>query len=117
MKEEIDAAKGGIFHTQGNYLMDIKLYSVALRSFAIAGTYYIDANDEVNLGRVINLITDDCLPNIYNEDFVDSFVDCEKETKKLLSALQKYNVNGRYLDRIRNITSALKLAQKRKKHK
>lgn len=117
IEKRINSAEGGNFHIQGNYYLDKKWYGIALSSLAIAGKSYIDADDELNLGRIIKSITNNCLPNMYSGNFNGVFKDNEKKVQELLSALKKYDVNGRYSDRINGMVNALEEALKRDKEK
>ncbi len=63
-------------------------------------------------GRVLELISEDCLPNA-NKMYFEVEQDLETTVSRALDAVEKFDRDGSYLDRIRALRSALQRAKQR----
>jgi hypothetical protein len=109
---EVDRAKGGISHVQGCNDLEKGCYFTAFDSFVHAGTSYLRAKDNANLLRILNNISDSCLPRFSSKDFEDN-EDVFSDLEKLMGELSEYNVEGVYMDPLRKLKRALSLCKKR----
>ena len=109
-KKEIDmqisAAKGASFFLQGSNLFDKNYYNNASESYIRAISHFIDAKNENNLQRALNILTNKILPEMDKSDLND-FPKIQSEIEDIVKGLKKLNENGRYTDDINNLEKAI----------
>lgn len=110
LEKGIAKAEGGLFHLQGNTFIERGEIVVSTYSMAYAATKYLDAEDECNLRRVLNVITDTCLPKLDISSLTDEYMNNREILDELIKSLAEKNENGRYSDDIRSIKKGLKTA-------
>ena len=114
LRKELQVAKAGLFHLQGNSRMAESIYVLAIQDYCIAAEGFITAEDERNAQTVLRLIGTNCLPEINKDDF-ELPIQFGKKLEDLLTFLKAHNENGRYGIFIDEITTGLALARKREK--
>ena len=93
------AASAQTLHIQGVSSIENGDYITALNSLLKATHYYAVCGDERHFQRVLNSVTDRCLPNLCNDIFKSEY-DFHQVTKDMLEAVNKINKNYRYNDYI-----------------
>ncbi|NVK36593.1 MAG: hypothetical protein HWE18_01590 [Gammaproteobacteria bacterium] len=108
--KEIENAKGGALHIQGNSDLKNKNLIAALHSFIDSGWCYMRCEDNLNLQRVLDLILHECLSKFDKEDVnQESLVFSEFE--EFIGGLKEHDHSRVYTDKIRNIERAYSLVQ------
>jgi len=112
LHKEVDEAKGGISHVSGCSDLERNYYSSAFDSFIAASFSYIKAGNNLNLRRVINLISESCLPNMNKVD-VEYYGDTFKRFEGLLEQLTEYDSAGIYTDQLKALQYQFTQCKKR----
>jgi hypothetical protein len=116
LHREVDNAKGGISHVQGCNLLAQKDYFLAFESFVQASFGYIKSKENLNLRRVISVISDNCLPNM-NSKHIEDNDEAFSQFEELLDKLSKYDTDGSFTDQLRNLRRDFSQCKKRKSPK
>ncbi|WP_067586617.1 hypothetical protein [Endozoicomonas ascidiicola] len=111
LNEEIRSVEAGLFHIQAIHFHEAGLIEAATDSAFQSATVYATSKDEMNLGRIISMLSEDCLPKITSESKIET-EELDKLTKTLVSNLEKININGRYTDTIININKSVNKAKR-----
>lgn len=111
--EKITVSEGRSFHLQAASNFNERRYPVVLESAICAAECYLSGKDELNLGRVLNLIKQ-VLLKISSDEFFAPAERFEEKLKKLKGLLHDKNENGRYTDVIRDIGSGMTELEKKK---
>ncbi len=112
LNQEIEKVNAGVYHVQGNILLESRRFLSAFLSFVKAGNGNIAGNDEMNLKKIMKSINKICLPRIRKSE-LESDEDVVKNYEKFLKALTDYNTNGRYAEELKNMKSEYKKASQR----
>lgn len=112
LHREIDTAKGGISHVQGCNSFDQSDWINAFESFIGASKSYIKAEDNLNLRRVISMISENCLPNL-NVDDIEQHSDTFENFEKVIETLTTYDNNGIFSDQLKSLNRQFILCKKR----
>ncbi|MEX0335806.1 hypothetical protein [Vibrio tubiashii] len=101
-----------IYHIQANSSLKSGKYKNAANSIAAAIDYAIQAGDELNLGRQLNILTNKVLPNL-NAAEEPNIEGLEATIDTIVDNLSCLNENGRYTDVVRNLRKATNKAKER----
>ncbi|MDE8809580.1 hypothetical protein P0C28_09920 [Aeromonas hydrophila] len=96
IKESLQA-KGGCFFIQANVRLGNNETVNAIESYIDAIDCFIRAEDEMNLQRVLNTLTHECLPKASKDIFI-RWHDLEGKIRTIVGRLDEINKNGRYVD-------------------
>jgi len=113
LDQKMTAINGGVYHVQGVISLNEKSYGQATVDFVTAATLSIKGKDEMNGRKELNILIEQCLPNLYNSDFDD--FDLDKPISSLMAALQTNNENRRFSEEIRAIKSLVKKTREKYK--
>jgi hypothetical protein len=108
----VNSAVAGIFMVQGRGSLDSKRYGLASHDYALATVNALLGKDELNAGRSLNVLTEDCLPHI-NVDDLKSNKPVTETVGVLIAELNSRNQNGRFTDMITKIERLISEAKKR----
>jgi hypothetical protein len=109
--EQGSAVKGGVFFVQGKTNVSQGNADEAARDFGYATALCLRGKDEFNGQRALNMPIS-FLPKLDANSF-DKISDLDKSFDEALEVLNKMNVNSRFQDVIRKITSGREAAKKR----
>jgi F0F1-type ATP synthase membrane subunit b/b' len=111
LNQEARRLRGSINHVQGNDQLDRKAFIAAIDSFADAAVHFAECKDELNLGRVLAILEDDCLPHV-EKKLYDEF-ELAGAIARVATAVEALDQNGRYHDTLRDLREAAKAASVR----
>lgn len=113
IKHEKQSAKshGAILHVQGGVYLSQNNFVSAFERFTGAGYFYIKADSEANLKRVITQMKI-CLGSL-NKDQIEHVEDVLKSYNDFMESVEVFNTNDRYTDDIYSIKAAYKTAMSR----
>ncbi|RPA23609.1 hypothetical protein [Shewanella frigidimarina] len=114
--KELDAAKGGISHVQGNNESKQGLMELAFDSYIAACFSYTKAEDNLNLRRVLRIIAEDCL-SAFTSLTISEHEESFRGFEALLDEIQEYNENGVFSDLISQLNKAYSSAKHRQPKK
>ena len=106
------AARGGAYHVQAVGLLKEEQYPNTLESLIYAARCYVEARDENNLGRVLDMMHMTVLPHLSKDDLAQLLV-AHDILKDLVDLLREHNYQGRYTDHITAISRARLQAENR----
>lgn len=111
LRKSSAAATARAFHLQGRGFTDKGKCSLAIDDLTTAARLYIDAGDEANAQRCINLVIETCLPKTNADDYKKFKLKecCDPLMKKLLEC----NENGRYINAMQALERAMEAASGR----
>ncbi len=104
--KRLHVLSAGLFHLQANFQIKNKSFKNATDSSFSAIFSCIEAHDELNLKRGLEVLMKRCLPFLTPEHAVN-LKELDFNLSELISALKGINENGRYTDTIFEL-SALK---------
>lgn len=113
LNSEVDKAKGGISHVAGCTELERKYFFNAFDCFIQACISYIKGRDNLNLRRVVYMVSDNCLPNLSSSD-IENNGDTFKRLEEVIEQLTEYDTNGIFTDQLRGLKYQLSQCQKRK---
>ncbi len=109
---------GAVFHVQGMFLSKQSEFSAAADSLLDATLALAEGKDELNLGRCLKVLREQCLPNLDRDHLVELEVDgFSQKVKQLEKKLTALSPTGAYTDRIQALRAAIKEAQSRERKK
>ncbi|PKG55380.1 hypothetical protein CXF82_20245 [Shewanella sp. GutDb-MelDb] len=112
LHKEVDKAKGGIGHVSGYSDLNQNYYLRAFDSFVGASFSYIKGEDNLNLRRVTNMMSDNCLPNLNKKD-IEHNDDIFKHFEEVIEKLTEYNSEGIFTDQLRSLKYQFSQCKKR----
>ena len=107
LNKQIKMAKGGAFLIQANNLKDKKDFEGAVESCLFAIGDFIEAGDELNLQRAINITTDDIFPRL-SKGILKRIPEMDEIIENTCKKLLELKGNGRYDDTIYKFKSEFK---------
>lgn len=114
LSKKIAESRGATLHIQGNFYLKQNIFLTALESYIDAIPYLIEANDQLNLIRVLKATIDICMPKIYAED-LESLEHDRYDLDIIIQSLEHNNIDSRYTDQIINFKKAIHSAKQRKR--
>ncbi|MBL4260179.1 hypothetical protein [Vibrio fluvialis] len=111
-EKKVNSLASGIYHIQANNQLKSGKYKNAGSSIATAISFAVEAEEELNLGRQLNILTKKILPNLTvkeepNIEGLDNMIDT------IVNQISALNENGRYTDAIRDLIKAASKAKER----
>ncbi|MCD6069347.1 MAG: hypothetical protein K0S33_4173 [Bacteroidetes bacterium] len=111
------SAEAKTFHLQGNTNLSQKRTLEALSDYIIASEGYIKCTDYINLQRVLESISKDCISQLSIEEITDLKITDNSDLDLLLKTLSAHDVNGAFESLIREIRFKLSKLPKTIKEK
>jgi uncharacterized membrane protein YgaE (UPF0421/DUF939 family) len=111
LERQASALKGGIYLVQGNTIRTRGTSLLATKSFVTAAGSFMDAEDQRNLQKVLNL-TAECLQKVTKAELA-RFPDIEGSLNSLLDRLRNEDQDGRYANFRESISRELRAAKQR----
>lgn len=110
------SSTGKTFHLQGNGQLSEKNYTGAFNDYVTAAVDYCTCEEYVNLQRVLNLIKENCLPNLSLEEIEDLKISHNCDLEIVLKQITEIDEKGMLRQLIRDIRLAItKLPKNRPK--
>jgi hypothetical protein len=106
-------AQSRLLHVQGGLMFERKAYGLATQNYAFAARLQARTRDEVNLARVLNVMTGEVAPRLDKTHFANSTLKLDEALESMFKAVGKLNKNGAYEERVVALRKQIELAKAR----
>ncbi|MEQ9769654.1 hypothetical protein ABRQ03_02160 [Pectobacterium jejuense] len=89
-----------IFHTIGSNYNYRKVYTSSAMYLVMAGSYYIDYDDDLNLNRIMNSLINQVVPQLTKNN---KTTEMENRYARFMKKIKNYNSKGKYTDAIKKL--------------
>lgn len=109
LNKEIASSMGRIYHIQGGISEEEENFIDAAESYTWAASFYIEANEGLNLNRTLSCLAENVLPKMNKNMFSDN-QSLKDDFNDMIDMLKKFDNSGFFEDKIIELRSNFRSA-------